>query len=710
MGRVYRAYDRRLRRNVALKVLSPGAGPQAQLGQRLLREARAAAAFDHPHAVQVFDVGLVGSELFIAMELVVGHPLRTYVGRADVAASRKIAWMMQVARALSAAHRAGLVHRDIKPDNIMVRADDDAVKVLDFGIARHGGDDDDEPDWDDAPTWDVLTTDPYAMTAVVGRLTAAGAILGTPAYMAPEQVAGLPVDGRADQHAWAITTFELFVGDVPWPDGTLADVVRAVMGQPVEVVPSPEVSAALAQVLRRATQKDPHLRYPTMDALLDAYAAASRPAPRSTTFKWRAPAAAAVAAAALVGGIFVYRGKQATEPFAAPRRAVRAPVPSEPPSEVEPSPPSPTWVKQRAEEARRLAYAERVDEARARYDDCLAAAPMAIPCLAGRIELNQDAGQCDAVAEDALTIINEDPAHPDAPRYLAEARFALGHPRAHVEEKLAESHRRRNGPTRARLVALDAARLAILDGDFGSAQAELARARAAPIPAVETGAAEDRRLAAEALMLEVGLRMEMGAPSASSLARSALERAWVTTGTDDAALRTDPTVRLLRASMMDGHRNRDTFEADRDAYVAAWNQRVDGDVKRHVWLHLYAAPTRDEEDAQDALDVADRYAPRPRHHPGVPGDAWMGRIDAWSGHYDRAVAHLDRAVRSCEAISFPLEHVQAAMALGRSHEGAGRPRQACRAYLMASKRWKDASPSLTANAVRKRLTALGCDQ
>src|SRR5688500_2795129 len=172
MGRVYRAYDERLDRRVAIKVLVEDEDPEART--RLVREARAAAQLDHPNVVAVYDVGEVEGSPYIAMELVSGRTLRSYVGDASVTPKERVRCLLEVARALGAAHDAGLVHRDVKPENVIIRGDG-RVKVLDFGIARRQ-----RPPGDaSAPTDHSLST-----------LTADGIKVGTPMYMAPEQIRG----------------------------------------------------------------------------------------------------------------------------------------------------------------------------------------------------------------------------------------------------------------------------------------------------------------------------------------------------------------------------------------------------------------------------------------------------------------------------------------------------------------------------------------
>ncbi len=271
MGCVYRAHDPRLERSVALKVISDG-GISPETTSRLLREARSAAALDHPNAVSIFDVGETDGTPYIVMELVDGQTLRGAVGQSTVAQELKLAWLVDVARALAAAHRKGLVHRDVKPENVMVRSDG-VVKVLDFGIARRTAGD----------------VDPTAATSqALPTLTAEGSRLGTPLYMAPEQIRGDALDGRTDQFAWGTLAYELLSGRLPWRGGTDALAVAAsiLTEDPSE---APLVAAGVPfrvkAVILRALSKRQADRFASMDDVVRALEAASRgeaaPAERS---------------------------------------------------------------------------------------------------------------------------------------------------------------------------------------------------------------------------------------------------------------------------------------------------------------------------------------------------------------------------------------------------------------------------------------------
>jgi serine/threonine-protein kinase len=262
MGCVYRAHDPRLERSVALKVISDG-GVSPETTGRLLREARSAAALDHPNAVAIFDVGEADGTPYIVMELVDGHTLRGAVGQATITPEIKLGWLIDVARALAAAHRKNLVHRDVKPENVMVRGDG-VVKVLDFGIARRTAGE----------------VDPTAATSqALPTLTAEGARLGTPLYMAPEQIRGDALDGRADQFSWSVLAYELLAGKLPWRGGTDALAVAAsiLTDEPSEAaLDKAGVPPRVKAVLLRALSKRPAERFASMDDVVRALEAAAR--------------------------------------------------------------------------------------------------------------------------------------------------------------------------------------------------------------------------------------------------------------------------------------------------------------------------------------------------------------------------------------------------------------------------------------------------
>ena len=276
MGCVYRAYDEKLRRNVALKVLQVSADASdssASLGAaRLLREARAAAALDHPNAIAIFDVGEAGGPgdeapvPYIAMELILGRSLRAFVGRKDPDLAERIHWLADVARAVGAAHRRGLVHRDIKPENVMVRDEDGVVKVLDFGIARYTT---------VAPTATQAQQpgSPLASTQTTGAITGGATVVGTPAYMAPEQMRGETVDGRADQFAWGVLAYELLSGRLPWggaEDAPLVIVSNILTRDPPALRTSaPEVPANVEATILRALAKSATERFASMEEIVE---------------------------------------------------------------------------------------------------------------------------------------------------------------------------------------------------------------------------------------------------------------------------------------------------------------------------------------------------------------------------------------------------------------------------------------------------------
>jgi eukaryotic-like serine/threonine-protein kinase len=260
MGVVYSAFDPELDRKVAIKLLqAAGADTRdteplpAVSETRLVREAQALARLSHPNVIAVHDVGVLpGHRVFVAMELVEGKTLRGWL-RAVPRTWRDVLPVMRAAGAgLAAAHAAGLVHRDFKPDNVMV-GNDGRVRVMDFGLARMHRDPRPEPELH------IATPRPLA-----AALTREGTVMGTPAYMAPEIYAGAEIDARADQFAFGVALYEAMFGTRPFGDDELA--------QPTVAPPTPpadaKVPAWLARVALRAIAIDPAARYGSMDELL----------------------------------------------------------------------------------------------------------------------------------------------------------------------------------------------------------------------------------------------------------------------------------------------------------------------------------------------------------------------------------------------------------------------------------------------------------
>jgi len=286
MGEVFAAYDPELDRRVALKVLHARAGGSA--GRvRLLREARAIARLSDPHIVPVYDVGEIDGEVFMAMKLIEGRTLDQRVVGLGWRAT--LGLLAAAARGLSAAHRAGLVHRDMKPTNVLVDERDHVV-VMDFGLARASG----GPGSSGALEPDVPSTGSgrYPSGPVLDPLqspiTEFGTVVGTLAYMAPEQHEGAAPDARADQFAFCVMAYEMLLGVRPFAGRTAEDLLaakrRGVLAPPP---PGRRIPAALQRAIVRGLAATPEARHADMDALL-------RELVRSPTRRRRLAVAAAV--------------------------------------------------------------------------------------------------------------------------------------------------------------------------------------------------------------------------------------------------------------------------------------------------------------------------------------------------------------------------------------------------------------------------------
>jgi tetratricopeptide (TPR) repeat protein len=263
MGTVLEAFDRTLDRRVAIKLLHEHVDEQH--AKRLLREAQALAKLSHPNVVQVYEVGQSGGQTFIAMELVQGHSLQEWLSRAPRPSWREhVQVYLQAGEGLAAAHARGLVHRDFKPGNAVLD-DDGRVRVLDFGLARRA-EDDAEDGRGPTPPWLPPTVDDDALRQ---PLTRTGALMGTPAYMAPEQLRGLEADAKSDQFGYCVALYEAVYGERPFTGKTMATLmVSVVEGQVPPAPKGSEVPAALRAVLVRGLAVDPRARWPSMQALL----------------------------------------------------------------------------------------------------------------------------------------------------------------------------------------------------------------------------------------------------------------------------------------------------------------------------------------------------------------------------------------------------------------------------------------------------------
>jgi len=283
MGAVYRAFDPDLNRQVALKILRMRAVPSRDESAdraRLLREAQALAQVSHPNVIAVHDVGVVEGSVFIAMELVPGVSLRSWLKDGDRDRDDVLGVLLQAGDGLAAAHASGLVHRDFKPDNVIV-GDDGRVRVIDFGLARAAeSDEDDQSEDGDRESGDGPDAVPRELLSQTGTLsttsdmlgesmTRTGALLGTPRYMAPEQFLRATTDAKADQFAFCVAAYDAICKTRPFIGGEFEDLRANVLTGQIQP-PRPEANAPkhLVRALARGLATSPAKRYPSMNELL----------------------------------------------------------------------------------------------------------------------------------------------------------------------------------------------------------------------------------------------------------------------------------------------------------------------------------------------------------------------------------------------------------------------------------------------------------
>lgn len=263
MGVVYAAYDPELDRKVALKLLRQDrtGGPDRL---RLLREAQAIARLSHPNVIQVYDAGTFGDQVFVAMELVEGRTLRRWLEEAPRSWREVAALFLVAGRGLAAAHAAGLVHRDFKPDNVLL-GEDGRVRVVDFGLARPVAREDELP----APASVAVDLSLGGAGALTAPLTQEGAALGTPAYMAPEQLRGEAAGARSDQFSFCATLYEALYGERPFAGASVGELAGSyARGEVREAPAGSRVPAWLRQAVLRGLSVDPEDRYLSMEELL----------------------------------------------------------------------------------------------------------------------------------------------------------------------------------------------------------------------------------------------------------------------------------------------------------------------------------------------------------------------------------------------------------------------------------------------------------
>jgi serine/threonine-protein kinase len=292
MGEVYRAHDGRLDRDVAIKLLSATTVRDSDARLRLLREARSAAALNHPHVCTIYEVGETDGHAYIAMELIAGNSLDKLIPSGGLPLEEILRYGLQIADALVHAHQRGIIHRDLKPANVMISASG-VAKVLDFGLAK------------------VLPLAEQSRLELTARHTAEGLVMGTAPYMSPEQALGRIIDERSDIFSFGGLLYEMASGNPAFNGVTAMEVVDAVLHAQPQGVSGVrrDLPADVSQVIQKALAKDPAERYQHMSELATALrrrvdapiARASSPVPKNPVI--RSVTAAAFAAAALLAAV-----------------------------------------------------------------------------------------------------------------------------------------------------------------------------------------------------------------------------------------------------------------------------------------------------------------------------------------------------------------------------------------------------------------------
>src|SRR5271154_154999 len=246
MGEVYRARDSRLKRDVAIKVLPQALSLDADRLRRLEQEALATAALNHPNILAVFDIGTSEGSPYVVSELLEGETLRDRLRGGPIPLRKALDYGLQIAHGLAAAHEKGIIHRDLKPENLFTTKDG-RIKILDFGLAK------------------LTQTEPGVHTSLptLTHATEAGVVMGTAAYMSPEQVRGIAVDARSDIFSFGAILYEMLSGKQAFHRGTAADTMSAILREdPPELnETNRNVSPALERMVQHCLEKNPEQRF-----------------------------------------------------------------------------------------------------------------------------------------------------------------------------------------------------------------------------------------------------------------------------------------------------------------------------------------------------------------------------------------------------------------------------------------------------------------
>src|ERR1700758_1394352 len=300
MGEVYRARDTRLGRDVAIKVLPGALANDADRLRRCEQEARTIAALSHPNILGIHDIGTHDGAPFLVSELLEGQTLREKLESGPLPVRRAIEYALGIAQGLAAAHEKGIVHRDLKPENVFVTKDG-RIKILDFGLAKLA----------QKPGAEVSATDGVTLTS---SHTAAGVVMGTASYMAPEQVRGHAVDARTDIFSFGAILYEMLSGKRAFRRDTVPETMTAVLKEdPPDLADStPGISPALDRIVRRCLEKNPEQRFQSAKDLSFALASLSgadssaagvvAAGPRDRSALWKA-VAIALAVVAMCGAV-----------------------------------------------------------------------------------------------------------------------------------------------------------------------------------------------------------------------------------------------------------------------------------------------------------------------------------------------------------------------------------------------------------------------